>query len=177
MDSMTKAGIFIEDVDHSYLLHPFIQSGEINFISTRIPVSVYFLHDGQSTSLLRPEKLLMKANAMIEKWQTSLNGDTFREENMARQWRNKGAYEILLGEKRVGLNSLRQSLRLRWSFGTVLLLGSGMLGTSFFRRVVIPMKHFGEYANAKKSFILFAMGSSFGKNNKVKESVAFIHKT
>jgi len=162
-----------EDVDHLYRLQPILENGSIHLISINEPVAIYFLHTGQSTSLLKPDKLLIKADAMIQKWNNHEPKGLLWRTNMAHQWRNKGVYEILLGRKSDGLKSLEKSMTLRRSLGTAVLWCAGCFGRVSFVWFILPIRRFFENGILRVAMVDFLL-RHISDRMYVKNSVAFI---
>jgi glycosyltransferase involved in cell wall biosynthesis len=133
----------LEDVDHLYRLLPLLAKGSIKLVKVDIPSSIYFIHKGQSTNLENPTHLLIKADAMIEKWGAHQVHDRQWNSIMAHWWRNKGSYEILAGKKKDGIGSLRYSLSFGFSASTVMLFVVAYFGRRAFRFLIV-LRHFFE---------------------------------
>jgi glycosyltransferase involved in cell wall biosynthesis len=144
-----------EDVDHFYRLQPLLTRGVIKLVHTDIPTSIYFIHDGQSVSLGNPVRNLTVANGMLKKWGGQEVLDAPWTANMARWWRNKGSYEILLGKRSEGLQSIRRSFSFQFSWGTVGVLAVGFFGRWALRTFIVRPRMFLEAVSFRVSWLTF----------------------
>lgn len=162
----------LEDIDHLYRLQPFLENGSIKLVQIRTPTSIYFIHEGQSTNLRNPEYLLIKANAMLKKWEPLVSYSRQWRKNIGRWWRNKGSYEILMGRRKEGLRSLRHSFSFGFSLVTLILLSFALGGALIFRWGIIVPRHITERLSYKISEYKFMIKNFHNaKENKDQLSV------
>jgi glycosyltransferase involved in cell wall biosynthesis len=136
------------DLDFQWRIIQVTQNKSIFWINIDIPLVVYLRHQGQMTANHSDvAKFRNRMNTMIYKYK---NNKIIPPYWIPLKYREFGNFEILFGDPRIAREYLKQSLSLRFSMETSLLLLASYLKPRFYKIFVL-------YVKAVRSNIFFKL--------------------